>query len=241
MILLFTDFGVNDIYAGQVRAVLAQRCPEVPVVDLFHDAPAFNVRASARLLASLVERVPDDSIIMAVVDPGVGSDRRAIMVKTGRHTFVGPDNGLLALAARPASRTLVATLPVPVTASPTFHGRDLFAPVVAQLAVGQQPALAGSLDQLVGDDWDDDLAEIIYVDHYGNLVTGLKAGAVTAVHRLFVNDVAISQSRIFDDVSIGELMWYENSLGLVEIARNQGSAAAHLGAKIGTRVQTENQ
>src|SRR5215510_10038563 len=101
MIFLFTDFGSADIYVGQVKAVLAERAPRVPVIDLLHDAPPFNIRAGAHLLAALSTRIPRGSVTMAVVDPGVGGRREAVAVLADGRWFVGPDNGLLSvLAAR---------------------------------------------------------------------------------------------------------------------------------------------
>ena len=98
-IFLFTDFGASDIYAGQVRSVLHRCAPGVPVVDLLHEVPAFNIRAGAHLLAALVNHLPLESVILAVVDPGVGGTRLPIMVRAGDRWFVGPDNGLMSVVA----------------------------------------------------------------------------------------------------------------------------------------------
>ncbi|MGE5027496.1 MAG: S-adenosyl-l-methionine hydroxide adenosyltransferase family protein [Betaproteobacteria bacterium] len=103
MILLFTDFGSADLYTGQVKAVLAQRAPGVPVIDLLNDAPDFNVRASAHLLAALAPQFPPGSVFLAVVDPGVGSARGAVVVEADGRWFVGPDNGLMSVVAARAA------------------------------------------------------------------------------------------------------------------------------------------
>ena len=136
MIFLFTDFGAGDIYVGQMKAVLHERAPKAPVVDLLNDAPAFNVRAGAHLLAAFAARLPKDSVTLAVVDPGVGGPREPVAVLADGRWFVGPDNGLISVAASRAAKHEVHTIewrPEKLTAS--FHGRDLFAPVAAMIAI----------------------------------------------------------------------------------------------------------
>src|SRR5512140_2200999 len=96
-IVLFTDFGTGDIYVGQVKAVLQRLAPDVALIDLLHDAPAFSVRASAHLLAALAERFAEDTVFLAVVDPGVGGARDAVVVRADERCYVGPDNGLLSV------------------------------------------------------------------------------------------------------------------------------------------------
>ena len=239
MILLLTDFGAADIYVGQVKAVLAAQAPTVPVIDLLHDAPAFNVTAGAHLLAALVKRIPAGSVTIAVVDPGVGGARGAVAVLADERWFVGPDNGLLSVLAARAERAEVYAIGwTPPQLSASFHGRDLFAPIAAMLAGGRRRTaklkrlrrLAVSMDA-------DDLDEVIYADHYGNLVTGMQAAAVPRDRMLVLKGRRIAHARVFDAVSPGRLFWYENSLGLVEIAANGASARELLGAKPGDRVR----
>ena len=181
-IVLFTDFGSGDIYVGQVKAVLQRLAPGIAVIDLLHDAPAFNVRASAHLLAALVGRFAEGSVFLSVVDPGVGGARNAVVVQADQRWYVGPDNGLLSVvAARARMCECRRIVWQPQQLSASFHGRDLFAPVAAALAA--QGALpegwiehAGRLDLEFGGD---DLPEIIYADHYGNAHTGLRASGIT--------------------------------------------------------------
>jgi S-adenosylmethionine hydrolase len=241
MICLFTDFGAADLYVGQVKAALHQYAPEARVVDLLNAAPAFNVKAAAHLLAALAARIPAGSVTLAVVDPGVGGGRSPVAVLADDRWFVGPDNGLLSVMAARAKRTDVFTIgwkPPSLTAS--FHGRDLFAPVAGMLARGDRRAarLDGKarLAQSVGGD---DLAEVIYVDHYGNALTGLRANGVPRKSRLVIEGRWIERARVFSDVPPGEIFWYENSLGLVEVAENAGGAAATLGLRIGQAVGVE--
>ncbi|RMD64246.1 MAG: hypothetical protein D6826_02930 [Alphaproteobacteria bacterium] len=247
MIALFTDFGPAGPYVGQMRAVLAREARGVPVIDLMCDAPAFDPRAAAYLLAALVPEMPPATVVLGVVDPGVGGARQPLIVAAGAHWFVGPDNGLFAIAAR---RAAAAGQDVrawridwrPARLSATFHGRDLFAPVAARLACGRPPPGApcdGTAMQgwAGGDEWPDDLDRIIYVDAYGNAMTGRRAATVAPGARLHVAGTVLSRARTFADVPPGTAFWYENSIGLVEVAVHRGSAAAALGLRIGTPVR----
>lgn len=241
-IFLFTDFGTADIYVGQVKAVLLREAPGIPVIDLLHEAPVQNARASAHLLAALSARVPPVSVVLAVVDPGVGSGRDAVVVRAGDTWFVGPDNGLLSVvAARAPRRAEVSRIGWrPQGLSASFHGRDLFAPVAGWLACGEPDAARlepkASLDVNFGGG---DLHEIIYLDHYGNAMTGIRADAAHRDARLRVGGCLVSPARVFSDVAEGKLFWYPNSLGLIEIAANRASAAAKLRLDVGERVALE--
>jgi S-adenosylmethionine hydrolase len=130
VIVLFTDFGVRDPYVGQMKARLAEHAPTQLVVDLLHEVPDFNPHAGAHLLAALAFGFPSGSVFLAVVDPGVGTPRDAVVVMTGGRWFVGPDNGLLSVAAaRHADTRMWRIVWQPEGLSSTFHGRDLFAPI----------------------------------------------------------------------------------------------------------------
>ena len=234
-IYLFTDFGAADIYVGQVKAVLQQHADGVPVIDLLHVAPAFNVRASAHLLAALAGQLPSASVILAVVDPGVGGPRDAVALNADGRWFAGPDNGLLSVvAARAGTRACWRITWRPGTLSASFHGRDLFAPVAAAIARGEFPA--GKAESIAGlgvDFGAEDVGEIIYIDHHGNAATGLRAQGLARDARLVINGHWIEYARVFSDAAAGAVFWYENSLGLVEIAANSTDAAAKLGLRIG--------
>ena len=237
-ICLFTDFGAADLYVGQVKAVLDARAPGVGVIDLLHDAPAYNVKAAAHLLAALVSRIPAGQVVIGVVDPGVGTDRGAVALCAGGNWYVGPDNGLFSVVAARAERCEVWRLPAaPADAAPSFHGRDVFAPAAAAVATSRFPetgaARAGALEVDLGAG---DLAEVIYLDHYGNAWTGLRAAAVAPTRRLAVAGREFGHARVFGEAPSGAAFWYENSSGLVEIAVNRGSAARVLGLAIGTPV-----
>lgn len=237
-IFLFTDFGAADIYVGQIKAVLARTAPGVPVIDLLNDAPRFGIEAAAHLLAALVPQLPSGSVTIAVVDPGVGTDRRPIALHCDERWFVGPDNGLLSvLAARASSSAVHEIVWRPDALSRSFHGRDLFAPIAARIAAGSllgadlqsRPALDVRLDG--GDLW-----KVIHVDHYGNVVTGVRSAALQDPAVLVVAGVEVSRAGIFGEVAQGQLFWYVNSIGLVEIACNQASAGARLQVQPGDRI-----
>jgi len=241
MIFLFTDFGAADLYVGQVKAVLHQQARDVPVIDLLHAAPAFNVRATAHLLAALAQQIPPGSVMLVVVDPGVGGARGAVALNADGNWFVGPDNGLLSvLANRAKTRTYWRITWRPERLSASFHGRDLFAPIVAAIARGEYPD--GKAEVIAGLGVDlgaTDLDEIIYIDHYGNAFTGLRAQVVPRDTRIVAGGERVKYARVFSDVPTGEVFWYENSLGLVELAGNACSAAMKLGLQIGQRVAVE--
>jgi hypothetical protein len=237
MIVLFTDFGLLGPYTGQVKAVLARQAPDQPVIDLFADAPACNPKASAYLLAAYAAWFPAATVFLCVVDPGVGGARRPCALQAGRHWFVGPDNGLFELVARrsadPVAGWILAARPSELSA--TFHGRDLFAPAATMIARGEPPpGKRGDLGRRP--DWPDDLAEVIYIDGYGNAMTGLRAQAVPPGRRLRAGRHELSFARTFSDVGRGEPFWYVNANGLVEIAVNCGRADHALDLALGCPV-----
>jgi S-adenosyl-L-methionine hydrolase (adenosine-forming) len=238
MIALFTDFGLAGPYTGQLKAVLALAAPGVPVIDLFADLPAGRPKPAAYLLPAYANWFPPGTVVLAVVDPGVGSARRAVVVAADGRFYVGPDNGLFELLVRRAAAAQtweIAWRPPALSAS--FHGRDLFAPVAARIAVaGPDPAMlcAGALSRMP--DWPDDLAEIVYIDHFGNAMTGLRGAALPVSARLAAGDRFVTRARTFSAVPEGAAFWYENSNGLAEIAVNSGRADAALGLAPGSPV-----
>ena len=234
-IFLFTDFGAADIYVGQVKAVLAREAPANAIIDLLHGAPAFNVRAGAHLLAALASQIPAGSVTLAVVDPGVGSARDAVALEIDGRWFVGPDNGLMSVLAARATKTLFWRITwQPENLGPSFHGRDLFAPVAAAIARGEFPAgKAVRADRLQVEFGATDLGEIIYIDHYGNAFTGLRAPALPHDMRVVAGGASLSYACVFSAAAPGGTFWYANCLGLVEIAGNGCSAAAVLGLAVG--------
>ena len=255
MIVLFTDFNLAGPYVGQMKAVLAARAPGVPVIDLLHDAPAFEPKLAAYLLAAYGAGLPAGSTFLCVVDPGVGDARDPLVLDTGQHRFIGPDNGLLAIVARRAARGTaqprwwrIDWRPERLSAS--FHGRDLFAPVAAMLALGTAlpdfsvpgaPPLGTAIaaPAVDGTDWPDDLPQVATIDGYGNAVTGLRASAIDPDAAVSAGGRVLPRARTFADLPAGEPFWYENSSGLAEIAVNRGNAAALLGLAPGSPIGIE--
>lgn len=238
LLALFTDFGLAGPYVGQMKIALLAHASTCPVVDLMHDAPACNPRAAAYLLAALAPRVPEGGVVVGVVDPGVGSIRTPVALQADGRWWVGPGNGLFDIVARRARTTTwwrIVWQPPALSAS--FHGRDLFAPVAAKLAAGTSASnTLASLPPPVNT-WPEDLAEVIYIDAYGNAMTGLRAACVpnfTAVH---LAGHRVARARAFSDVPLGTLLCYENSIGLIEIAAHGASAAAQLALTVGMVVK----
>lgn len=237
MILLFTDFGLEGPYVGQMKAVLHAQAPGVPVVDLFADAPAFDPKRSAYLLAAYAIEFPPPAIFLAVVDPGVGSDRRPVVVEADGRLYVGPDNGLFELVWRRAGQRRAFVIDwKPERLSASFHGRDLFAPVAARLARGDRTGLSPA-DGLAPRDWPDDLAEIVYVDRYGNAMTGLRAARLAAGTVLRAGGRRLDRRRTFFEAREGDAFWYENANGLAEISINRGRADRDLGLLVGHPIE----
>lgn len=236
MIVLFTDFGLSGPYVGQMKAVLHRLAPQQAIIDLFADAPVHNIRTNAYLLAAYSEGFEPGTVFVAVVDPGVGTTQRApVVLKLDGRWFVGPDNGLFDILLRRAQQAQVWRIRWrPKHLSNSFHGRDLFAPVAARVATGDLSALEESPhDDSRINDWPEELSEIIYIDHFGNLITGIRASAVTAQCGLAYRGETVPRLRTFADVPVGSPLCYENANGLLEIALNQGRAADYFNAQVG--------
>jgi len=233
VVVLLTDFGWEGPYIGQMEAAALAAAHRVRVVHLMHDAPRFRPREAAYLLAAAVEALPKDWVVCAVVDPEVGGARRAVALKTERRWFVGPDNGLLAIAAKRAQEASWYALPIPDEASASFHGRDVFAPAAARLAAGL-PCPMQRIDDPVGRDWPIEDARVIYIDGFGNAMLALWGDRP---RRLRLHGKELCWARTFCDVPKAEALAYCNSLGLVEIAVREGSAAARFGLAIGDPVE----
>lgn len=243
MIVIATDFGCEGPYLGQMKAILLREAPGIPVVDLFCNLPVFNTQAAAYLLAAYVAEFPIGSVFLCVVDPGVGGDRRAALIKADGRWFVGPDNGLFNIIARRAHDLEWRDISWrPERLSSSFHGRDVFAPVAARIARGELiPSTAVAAAERILPGWPDDLAQIIYVDHYGNLMTGVRAAGFSKDAIVFAGAARLSYARTFSAAARGAGFWYENANGLIEIAVNQGRASEALNLNVGDAVQVDAQ
>jgi S-adenosylmethionine hydrolase len=238
MILTFTDFGAGAPYLAQLKAAALEASGNANVMDMVTNAPSFRPRPAGYLLAHYVVDFPTDAVVIGVVDPGVGTDRRSVVVHAGGRWFVGPDNGLFAPALRLAGGGTAWRIDWrSARVSASFHGRDIFAPVAGRLARGiPPPGSPIDPDSLVGITDPDDLDAVIYVDDYGNAITGRRADTVAAEAVIHVAGRTIHPARTFGDVPVGTAMWYRNANGLVEIAVNQARADTALGMDVDTPI-----
>ena len=241
IITLLTDFGTADGYVGEMKGVLLSASADVVVIDVAHDVAPQDTEGARLALARYWRRYPRGTVHVVVVDPEVGSGRAAILVQSEGRLLVGPDSGVLSPALlAPDARALRLT--IPRNASPTFHGRDVFAPVAAQLASGAPPDSLGVPfpDPIVrrtpephrGPDGAI-TGEVIHIDRFGNAVTNLLAphgGTLEVAGR------ALHLARTYADAPSGEYLAVIGSSGLVEIARRDGNAAQGLAMTRGTRV-----
>ena len=244
IVTLLTDFGTADGYVGEMKGVLATAAAGVPIMDVAHDLVSHDVEGARLALARYWRRFPPGTVHLVVIDPGVGGERAALAVESEGRFLVGPDNGVLSPALLHAGARCVS-LPVPPTAAPTFHGRDVFAPAAAELAQG---IALDALGEPFGDPIIRRTAEavrrddgmiagvVITIDRFGNAVTNLMArrgGAITVGRR------RLPLSRAYVDVEQGALVALVGSSGLVEIACRDGSAARMLGLERGSPVLLE--
>lgn len=273
VIALATDFGTQDAYVGVMKGVVLSICPTARLIDLTHHIRPQNVQQAAFVLLSAFEYMPTDTIYLVVVDPGVGSARRPIGVKTNRGTFIGPDNGIFTYVLDQLEVQQITTLQtynLPAISS-TFHGRDVFSPAAAQLASGVAFETLGQplskLEKLPSPRFEihEELihGEVLYIDHFGNVVTSIgrlawdvddllqltpvfqSEGDVEArtLHirpetcTLVIGEHRISPIRLtYSGVESGKLLTLINSAGQLEIAVNQGHAAEMIGVQVGAPV-----
>ena len=243
IITLLTDFGTGDSYAAEMKGVLLARAPSVTLVDITHQVAPGDIRAGQYLLSRTWKHFPEGTVHLAIVDPGVGTERRALAAEHAGHRFVAPDNGLLSFLPQDGH---FVSLPVPTTAAATFHGRDVFAPAAARLATG---TALGELGESISDpcymplpaarhDHLTVIGEVIYVDRFGTLVSNIPGAAVQEGARIRVEgSEAGSLRRTFRDVARGALVAFVGSGGTVEIAVRDGSAARMLGVGVGAEVR----
>lgn len=246
IITLLTDFGLQDPYAGVMKGVIYQHCPDCHLVDLTHLVPPQDIWLGAIQLERAVPHFPEGTIHLAVVDPGVGSHREPVVVVGHRALYVGPNNGLFSLALRHDSvRNVYVIQPglhTPDHPSTTFHGRDVFAPIAAKLAAGLRPqevgpALAAPLVQL---DWEDLHRKVLCVDRFGNVQLGIhRERWQGAVGKLRLGERQIPFHLTYSQVGAEELLCLWNSDGYLEIACNGGNAAEKLGIRAGQPLEFE--
>ena len=241
IITLLTDFGTADGYVAEVKGTILSRAPDAVLVDVAHDVGPQDVEGARLALARYWRRFPPSTIHLVVVDPGVGSARRALAVASDERLLVGPDNGVLSPALLIGGARAVS-LDVPSTASPTFQARDVFAPAAATLAGGLP---VDSLGAPVSDSiirrtveprrLSDGIVEgqVITVDRFGNAVTNLMVAHGGVVE---LGELVLPVRRTYADVAPGSPIALSGSSGLVEIAVRDGSAAQLLGLTRGATV-----
>jgi S-adenosyl-L-methionine hydrolase (adenosine-forming) len=257
MITLTSDFGLKDHYVGTVKGVILSVNPEVRMVDLSHSVQPFDVLDGALTIAQAYRYFPSDTIHMVIVDPGVGTQRRPILVTTEKHVFIAPDNGVLSLVYEREERISVRHITSehyflqPVSA--TFHGRDIFAPVAGYLSKGVETAkfgdeisdyvrLAAPKPKAINERMLRGV--VLKVDQFGNIITNITPAEAPALFQAqppaFKIMVGASEvvkvSQAYADGAPGEPFGILGSMGFLEIAMNRGSAAQVLGAQKGTEV-----
>lgn len=242
VITLLTDFGTADGYVAELKGVLVSLAPSASLLDLSHELPPQDVAFARLTVARYWRRFPAGTVHVVVVDPGVGTSRAAIAVENAGRLLVGPDNGVLSPALfAPDAR--VVRLPIPISAAATFHGRDVFAPAAAALAEG---AALGELGDPFGTPVrlrtpqprraaDGSLhGEVLTIDRFGNVVTNLMTRAVVGSVQFAAQRAPLV--RTYGDATPGELVALVGSSGFVEIALQNGNAAAVSGLRPGDAV-----
>ncbi|NIO09382.1 MAG: hypothetical protein GTO40_15770 [Deltaproteobacteria bacterium] len=254
MITLTTDFGYKDAFVGTMKGVILGINPKVTIVDLSHGIPPQDIMAGAMVLSGAVPSFPAGTIHVAVVDPGVGSERRPILVQSDQEYFIGPDNGIFSLVMKGKKPRQTVELSAEKyhlePKSATFHGRDVFAPVAAHLSQGLAPSKLGNpIGDLIRLPWPEVTTkkstisgEVIYVDGFGNLVTNIREDMLAPFAEACLS-VSVGRFRIpglsssYSTVREGEKVAVLNSWRFLEIAVRNGSAAKQLGKSVGAGVE----
>jgi S-adenosylmethionine hydrolase len=261
LIALLTDFGTRDPYVGLMKGVIASRCPDAQCIDITHEVAPQDIAEGAYLLRSAYRYFPPHTVFLAVVDPGVGTARRPVAIQTAQGVYVGADNGIFAPTLAEIGQWTAVELQAPGPLSATFHGRDLFAPLAAELANGRPLTSLGlpikslssaaplRLDRIGPATLEGD---VIHLDHFGNIVTSLgpfewQGRDLVLNHDLIIRaetaQISLGAARLnairatYDTVPPGELLALIGSDRQLEIAVNRGSAAALTGARRGDPVQ----
>ncbi len=256
---ILTDFGIADAYIASMKGIILEMNPSAIIVDVAHSLPKFNIRYAAFILASAYKFFPKGTIFVGVVDPGVGSAREPIVLKTKNYYFVGPNNGLFTIVA---DRDGIETIRVITNKafmrekiSPTFHGRDIFAPTAAMLSLGAKVEDAGPelpLERFVRLDIGRPIieenriiGEVLVVDSFGNIITNImgsefpfKLGDEVVV-KIGEKKIKTKFLRTYHDADLGDYLVLIGSHEFVEIAQCEGCAACNLKVKEGVKVIIE--
>jgi|LSQX01.3.fsa_nt_gb S-adenosylmethionine hydrolase len=239
MITLTSDFGIKDPYVAEMKGAILSINPNAKIIDVSHEVTKFNIRMAAFFLASAAPYFPKRTVHLAVVDPGVGTERRAIIVQTTQGFFVGPDNGVLMLAAQAQGIKHIYEITNPKFILPclssTFHGRDIFAPVSAHLDKGVEPAEFGLkvkdviVQKFVNIKRKNNLlhSEVLHVDSFGNVITNIKKTDLFQTTLLTVNlhnvSLEVPMTETYGQVKHSDALALIGSHGFLEFGLNQGS------------------
>ncbi len=259
IVALLTDFGNRDHYVGAMKGAILSVCPQAVLVDIAHELPPHDVLAGAFALAAAHATFPAGTVFLAVVDPGVGSERRGLALEAGGYRFVAPDNGLLGLVlARYPDHGLHALANARLfraRVSATFHARDVFGPVAAHLALGMPledvgppvvdpvPLPLAPVARVGAHEWE---ASVIHVDRFGNLTTNMAEAELDSIAQstgadgqvmVKIEGAVLPLAHTYSDVPPGEACALVGSSGLLEVAVNQGDASRLLGAGRGAPVR----
>jgi S-adenosylmethionine hydrolase len=238
IVTLLTDYGTDDAYVGAMKGAILQAHPRATIVDITHGVRPYAVLQGAFLLDSAWRAFPAGTVHVAVVDPGVGTTRRAIAFTAADHFFVGPDNGLFTFLSEPIIETV--DLPLPPEASATFHGRDVFGPTAAKIASGRSLREVGAssassamrLDDAwavkVGEAW---RAQVLHCDHFGNVISNLPLRSLARIKA--VNGTPIRTVETYQDAAQNELVALLGSSGRIEFALREASASDRLRTRPG--------
>ena len=260
VIALLTDFGLKDHYVSQMKGVILSINENAKIVDITHEIEKYNVYAGAFILYLAAKFFPKGTIYVAVVDPSVGSERKPLLIDAKGDFFIGPDNGLLMLAAKEKGITavyqLLNTKYFRKEPSSTFHGRDIFAPIAAYLSLGVSPKEFG--EQITSYEApsfieakverDKILCEVIYIDSFGNIITNATPFHLEKLNlslgdwinlRIKNKKYKINFSKSYFNVKKGRLLALIGSHGFLELAINSGNAAKNLKVKSGDKIVLE--
>lgn len=247
IITLTTDFGTDDGFVGSVKGVILSINPGASIVDISHTVNPYDILGGAFVLYQAYSYFPENTIHIAVVDPGVGSKRQAIIIETDKHTFVGPNNGIFSLVLKNEKPKKIISLTNEEyflnDVSNTFHGRDIFAPVAARLSLGETVSNFGDeLEKIETTDWGEPLrienrleGIVLHIDRFGNLITNISVEDILSFSKGSSIQIQVGEktikglSKTYSDGKKGEPIALISSINLLEIACNMDSAQSLIG------------
>lgn len=233
VVTFLSDFGVKDAYAAQVKAVILSLAPDALIVDITHEVEPYDIISAGWLLHASYRYFPEGTVHLAVVDPGVGTARAALLVKKDGHTFIGPDNGIFSFLF-PADGVYEVLWRPAGAVSNTFHGRDVFAPVAARVLAGDEPDMAPAAAPVRIDTTS---PMVVHIDRFGNVITNIPGAPPGQKLALMVAGVKVEGVYgTYGDIPAGRLGLVTGSAGTIEIAAYTSSASALLSVRPGDRI-----